>query len=186
MYTKTYSIKNLKGKPVKLTLNVWDTPGGDEFAHMRDLDYEGADACIMVYCIDKETTFNEMPEIKQLADTHCKPPPLYFLVGNKVDLEREGRRAVEDEDGKDFKKEEKLTSIGHGYVNSGLYHLLPEVFDGFEVGSNFSIETDVFPRLLASRQLGAIKLTESFIDIGVPEDYLKFCKWVKLGKINGY
>ena len=76
---------------------------------MRDLDFSGADACIMVYAIDKESTFNEMPEIKQLADTHCKPPPLYFLVGNKVDLEREGRRAVEDEDGKDFKKEEKLT-----------------------------------------------------------------------------
>ncbi|MDG2296563.1 MAG: sugar phosphate nucleotidyltransferase [Gammaproteobacteria bacterium] len=88
-------------------------------------------------------------------------------------------------DGKVSSFEEKLTSIGQGYVNSGLYHLLPEVFDGFEVGSSFSIETEVFPRLVATRQLRAIKLTESFIDIGVPEDYLKFCKCVELGKMNG-
>ena len=75
---------------------------------MRDLDFAGADACILVYAIDKESTFNEMAEVKQLATQHCKPPPLYFLVGNKVDLEREGRRAVETDDGKDFKKTEEL------------------------------------------------------------------------------
>jgi len=89
-------------------------------------------------------------------------------------------------DGKVSSFEEKLTSIGQGYVNSGLYHLLPEAFDGFEIGSSFSIETEVFPRLVASRELGVIKLTESFIDIGVPEDYLSFCKWIELGRMNGH
>ena len=88
-------------------------------------------------------------------------------------------------DGKVSSFEEKLTSIGQGYVNSGLYHLLPEAFDGFEIGSSFSIETEVFPRLVASRELGVIKLTESFIDIGVPEDYLSFCKWIEIGRMNG-
>ena len=78
--------------------------------------------------------------------------------------------------------EEKLDSDGSGYVNSGLYHLLPEVFDGFEVGSEFSIENEVFPRLVAERRLGAIRLNSNFIDIGIPEDYLKFCKWVESGR----
>ena len=86
--------------------------------------------------------------------------------------------------GKVISFEEKLASTGQGYVNSGLYNLLPEVFDGFDVGSVFSIETEVFSRLVASRQLGVIRLNESFIDIGVPEDYLKFCKWVELEKID--
>ena len=63
MYQRTYNI-TLQGHPAKLTLKVWDTPGGAEYANMRDLDFSGADACIMVYAIDKETTFNEMPEIK--------------------------------------------------------------------------------------------------------------------------
>ena len=77
---------------------------------------------------------------------------------------------------------EKSASAGAGYVNSGLYHLLPEVFNGFEVGSNFSIENEVFPKLVSYKQLRVIKLKEDFIDIGVPEDYLKFCKWIELGR----
>jgi NDP-sugar pyrophosphorylase family protein len=80
--------------------------------------------------------------------------------------------------------DEKLVAVGRGYVNSGLYHLLPEIFDGFEVGSCFSIERDVFPRLVSGRLLGVVKLNESFIDIGIPADYLKFCKWVELGRVN--
>ena len=79
--------------------------------------------------------------------------------------------------------QEKLVSVNHGYVNSGLYHLLPNVFDGFEVGSCFSIEDEVFPGLVSSRTLEVVKLDESFIDIGIPEDYLKYCKWVELGKV---
>lgn len=88
-------------------------------------------------------------------------------------------------DGKLSSFEEKTASIGEGYVNSGLYHLLPEVFGGFEIGSSFSMETEVFPRLVANRQLEVIKLTESFIDIGIPEDYLTFCKWIEKGKMSG-
>ena len=86
--------------------------------------------------------------------------------------------------GKVISFEEKLASTGHGYVNSGLYHLTPDVFDGFKVGASFSIETDVFSRLVSSGQLGVIRLNERFIDIGIPEDYLRFCEWVELGEID--
>ena len=70
--------------------------------------------------------------------------------------------------GKVISFEEKSDSIGEGYVNSGLYHLLPRAFEGFAIGRRFSIETEVFPKLVASRQLDVIKLSEKFIDIGVP------------------
>ena len=79
---------------------------------------------------------------------------------------------------------EKLDSVGRGYVNSGLYYLLPEVFNSFEVGSKFSIESEVFPMLVSEKRLGAIKLNSGFIDIGIPEDYLRFCSWVDSGEIN--
>ena len=91
---------------------------------------------------------------------------------------------IKSEDNRISAFEEKLDSAGQGFVNSGLYYLLPEIFDGFEVGSSFSIEREVFPRLVADRQLGIVKLNESFIDIGIPEDYLKFCNWVELGKVH--
>ena len=78
--------------------------------------------------------------------------------------------------------EEKSNSSGPGYVNSGLYHLLPEIFQGFKGGAKFSLEEDVFPELVSTRKLGFVKLGSSFIDIGIPEDYLKFCNWIKLGR----
>lgn len=80
--------------------------------------------------------------------------------------------------------EEKMGAIEKGYVNSGSYHLLPEIFDGFEVGSCFSIERNVFPKLVSDGRLGVVKLKESFIDIGIPTDYMKFCKWVELGRVD--
>ena len=87
--------------------------------------------------------------------------------------------------GKVISFEEKSDSIGEGYVNSGLYHLLPRAFEGFAIGTRFSIETEVFPKLVASRQLDVIKLSEKFIDIGVPKDYLAFCKWKEIDNDNG-
>tara|TARA_X000000950_G_scaffold275453_1_gene361881 strand:- start:32211 stop:32873 length:663 start_codon:yes stop_codon:yes gene_type:complete len=78
--------------------------------------------------------------------------------------------------------EEKSKSFGAGYVNSGLYHLSPEIFNRFEDGAKFSLEEDVFPELVSRRKLGFVKLGCSFIDIGIPEDYLKFCNWIELGR----
>jgi len=80
---------------VDLTLKIWDTPGGDQFANMRDLDYSGADVCILVYSIDKESTFEAIEEKK--SDASKYKIPTYFLVGNKVDLDSEGLRDVEKE-----------------------------------------------------------------------------------------
>lgn len=76
---------------------------------------------------------------------------------------------------------EKVDASGSGYVNSGLYHLVPNVFDGFRTGACFSIENDVFPRLAQNKNLAVVRLEHEFIDIGVPEDYAKFCEWIENG-----
>ena len=80
--------------------------------------------------------------------------------------------------------EEKSGSIGEGYVNSGLYHLDPSIFDDFNAGDKFSLEKVIFPRLVSLRRLGFVKLNGSFIDIGIPVDYARFCNWVESGKKN--
>lgn len=92
--------------------------------------------------------------------------------------------SLDIKDGKVCVFKEKSSCVGSGYINSGLYHLLPEIFQGFEVGSAFGLEQEVFPKLVNEGQLGVIKLKSSFIDIGIPEDYLEFCKWVKSGKLD--
>ena len=41
-----------QGKKTRLVLTIWDTPGADEFADMRELDYRNADVAVMVYSIN--------------------------------------------------------------------------------------------------------------------------------------
>lgn len=76
---------------------------------------------------------------------------------------------------------EKQEHHGSGWINAGLYHLHSGMFDQWD-GRPFSIERDVFPALAQAGQLEAIALREEFIDIGVPEDYFRFCRWIESGK----
>ena len=59
LYKKNYK-ETINGIESQLTLNIWDTPGGDQFGNLRDNDYLNADACIMVYAIDKESSYEGM------------------------------------------------------------------------------------------------------------------------------
>jgi D-glycero-alpha-D-manno-heptose 1-phosphate guanylyltransferase len=73
---------------------------------------------------------------------------------------------------------EKGESNGPGWINAGMGLLKAEYFRKWD-GQRLSLEKDIFPRLLSKRQLRAIPLESDFIDIGVPEDYLRFCEWQK-------
>ena len=48
-------------------MKIWDTPGGDHFTQINKLDYENADVVIMVYSIDKESTFDNMTDLHDKA-----------------------------------------------------------------------------------------------------------------------
>jgi len=77
--------------------------------------------------------------------------------------------------------EKDLSSTG-GLINAGLYHLSPDVFTGFLGSDSFSLEGDVFPIVAEEGMLSAIQIDTDFIDIGIPEDYFRFCRWIEAGK----
>ena len=166
-------IKSLfKKKSSKVEENLWTTCGCKNLIYKEDLDLNlkccpKCGSHHKLSCKERFETFFDNKEYELIKTPLPNDDPLKF------------------EDNKISAFEEKLDSAGQGFVNSGLYYLLPEIFDGFEVGSSFSIESEVFPRLVSGRQLGVVKLNESFIDIGIPEDYLKFCNWVELGRVHG-
>ena len=81
---------NLEAKKVA-KMNIWDTPGGDHFTRARSEDYNNADIVIMVYAIDRESSFDSMDDLYQNAKKFGQNS-LYFLVGNKVDLDKKGLR----------------------------------------------------------------------------------------------
>jgi NDP-sugar pyrophosphorylase family protein len=76
---------------------------------------------------------------------------------------------------------EKQQSRGRGWINAGLYHLGSDLFAAWD-GAPCSIERDLFPDLAQIGCLNAVALDADFIDIGVPEDYFRFCRWIESGK----
>ncbi|MDC3393357.1 sugar phosphate nucleotidyltransferase [Luminiphilus sp.] len=77
---------------------------------------------------------------------------------------------------------EKKSSCGPGLINAGLYHLSQDIFQGFSSSANFSLETDLFPSVIHRIGLSALQIETDFIDIGIPEDYFRFCKWIESGR----
>lgn len=77
--------------------------------------------------------------------------------------------------------EEKQSSAGPGWINAGLYHLHADLFQDWN-GQSFSLERELFSKLVTNGRLHAIPLETDFIDIGIPEDYFRFCRWIESGK----
>lgn len=67
---------------------------------------------------------------------------------------------------------------GPGLINAGLYRLHADALDVAGGRARFSLEADVLPALSHARALRAVRLDGVFIDIGVPEDYRRFCAMV--------
>lgn len=76
---------------------------------------------------------------------------------------------------------EKDDQDSSGWINAGLCHLDPVLLETW-AGQPFSLERGLFPKLLKKQQLTAVPLQTPFIDIGIPEDYYRFCRWIESGK----
>lgn len=68
-----------------------------------------------------------------------------------------------------------------GWINAGLYHLSVNHFVNWD-GRPFSLERELFSALVQDRRLNVVPLKTDFIDIGVPADYYRFCRWVATGR----
>lgn len=77
--------------------------------------------------------------------------------------------------------DEKQVSTGLGWINAGLYRLHADLFHSWD-GKPFSLERDLFPKLVAAGKLHAACLETEFIDIGIPYDYHRFSRWIESGK----
>jgi D-glycero-alpha-D-manno-heptose 1-phosphate guanylyltransferase len=76
---------------------------------------------------------------------------------------------------------EKSDQRSSGWINAGLCQLNPELFKNWD-GQPFSLECDLFPILIQDGRLTAVPLETSFIDIGIPDDYHRFCRWIAGGR----
>lgn len=72
---------------------------------------------------------------------------------------------------------EKKNTNESGWINAGFYRLNCGLFKDWD-GEPFSLERKFFVELVQSRSLMAISLKTEFIDIGLPDDYHRFCRWI--------
>ena len=76
---------------------------------------------------------------------------------------------------------EKNAQGAPGWINAGLCRLRTDMFDNWD-GARFSLEKQTFPDLVRRGELQAVPISSDFIDIGIPEDYQRFCRWIADGR----
>jgi D-glycero-alpha-D-manno-heptose 1-phosphate guanylyltransferase len=62
-----------------------------------------------------------------------------------------------------------------GLINAGFYRLCRQALPFNRVAGPLSLELEVLPHLASLRAIRACKIHGTFIDIGIPEDYYRFC-----------
>ena len=89
--------KDIKLGPKEYNLQVWDTAGQERFQSIGSAFYRGADACVIVYDITQQKSFDSIEGWKHefimqggIKDADKFP---FVIIGNKSD--RESDRKVE-------------------------------------------------------------------------------------------
>lgn len=99
---RTITIDN---QPVKL--RIWDTAGQETFRSLTRSYYRNAAGALLVYDITRRETFEHLASWLEDAMLNGNENMTITLVGNKCDLAHR-RRAVTEEEGKQFAKEHGL------------------------------------------------------------------------------
>lgn len=100
--TKTVELPNYPHFQVKL--QIWDLAGQKHFSFVRPPFYRGATGIVYVFDLTRRSSFSDLLEWKSEVEKVVMHKPS-LLVGNKLDLAREGKREVSEQDGEALKNE---------------------------------------------------------------------------------
>eukprot|EP00485_Elphidium_margaritaceum_P000817 CAMPEP_0202688760 /NCGR_PEP_ID=MMETSP1385-20130828/4205_1 /ASSEMBLY_ACC=CAM_ASM_000861 /TAXON_ID=933848 /ORGANISM="Elphidium margaritaceum" /LENGTH=220 /DNA_ID=CAMNT_0049343801 /DNA_START=89 /DNA_END=751 /DNA_ORIENTATION=- len=116
-----FSTKDITIGDKFITLQIWDTAGLERFQSLGHAFYRGADACVLVYDVTKQKSFDQINEWRRnfLDQSQTEYPDKFpfLLLGNKVDL-ADSARVVSTESGKQLAQSLNMlffeTSAVHG------------------------------------------------------------------------
>lgn len=100
-----------------------------------------------------------------------------MAVVDLADTSRYGGVRLDDKQERVIAFQEKTGDKRAGWINAGLCRLSAETFAQWDQ-KPFSLEQAIFPRLADQGRLNAVALRTDFIDIGIPDDYFRFCRWI--------
>jgi small GTP-binding protein len=100
--TKTVDLQEYPQFQVKLQL--WDLAGQKHFSFVRPPFYRGATGVIYVFDLTRRSSFTDLNEWRTEVEKVIGQKPC-ILVGNKLDLAREGKREISTQDGESYMNE---------------------------------------------------------------------------------
>ena len=88
-----------------MIFSIWDTAGQERFNALPNSTISRAHVILYVYSIDSVESFEKiekfwMPEVKKARGNNV----ITFLIGNKLDLRRENKQSVSDEQAQELSK----------------------------------------------------------------------------------
>ena len=121
----------------KIRMQLWDTAGQEKYNSIISNYYKGTDVAIFVYSIDKQETFENI----QIWFKHLKEnneDSLNILIGNKLDMEKEGARVVSYENAENFARENNFFLIREISCKSKEAYEIEDIYEVFdEIGKYF-------------------------------------------------
>ncbi len=116
----------------------------------------------------------------ELMEKHLESRASITLTLKQVeDPTRYGVARLQNNTIKEFVEKPTRENAPSSWINAGCYALSSEILDMIPSGRKVSLEREIFPELAAKGQLNAYRYHEKWIDIGVPEDYLKADKMLR-------
>ena len=111
-------------------------------------------------------------DFKDFFDHHIdKKAVLSMVLTRSSDSQDYGNVALDDSRNIiSFK--EKVDNKGECLINAGVYMMQMEIFSYMPDENNFSLEYDIFPKLITNKCYGYI-IENELLDIGTPERYKK-------------
>ena len=101
-----YHIIIIKIDNIIIKLLIWDTCGQEVYSSFCTSYIRNSDLVMIVYAINDRVSFNKIDQHLNDAKSNNEKNCLYFLIGNKKDLEYE--RQVSKEEGEKFAKEKNF------------------------------------------------------------------------------
>ena len=121
----------------KIRMQLWDTAGQEKYNSIISNYYKGTDVAIFIYSIDKQETFENI----QMWFKHLKEnneDSLNILIGNKLDMEKEGARVVSYENAENFARDNNFFLIREISCKSKEAYEIEDIYEIFdEIGKYF-------------------------------------------------
>ena len=119
-----------------------------------------------VYVLNGDTFLDaDFAALDKLWKEHKQP----IMVARKVpDIARYGALVVQENRLCGYIEKGRK---GAGVINAGCYVLSIKALDLYDIGKNFSIESDYFQKIYETLFVRVSPTDGHFIDIGIPEDF---------------